>query len=117
MGVLYNGNYLRFFEAGRTNLLNEMNLSYQDVRNAGIELPIARVKLEYKKPIYYGENFELHTRLKYVDGYKFIIEYIFKNEKGILAKGETVQTAVDIKTGKLVPLPSFLKEVFDEWVG
>ena len=39
-GVVYNANYLRYFEIGRTELMREWVCSYREIEQQGIVLPV-----------------------------------------------------------------------------
>ena len=43
MGVVYHGNYLPWFEIGRTTLLREQGLPYRELETLGYRLPVLEV--------------------------------------------------------------------------
>ena len=45
MGVVYHGNYLPWFEIGRTTLLKELGLPYRQLEEQGYRLPVLEVAL------------------------------------------------------------------------
>ena len=112
MGVLYNGNYLKLFEYGRTELMRLSGLSYKEFENMGYLLPVARANIEFKKPIFYDESCEIETIVKSHDKYKMVFSYKITDKRGILAKGETVHTVIN-KEGKLIPIPEILRDILN----
>jgi len=50
MGVVYHANYLKFFERGRTGLIEDLGYSYLEMENEGYFAPVYDVYAVYKKP-------------------------------------------------------------------
>ena len=64
MGVVYYGNYLRFFEAARNEWLRAKGVRWRDIESEhDIYLPVAEAKVNYKRPAYYDDVIEIETRL------------------------------------------------------
>src|SRR5438309_7914556 len=69
MGVVYYGNYLRFFEAARGDWIRNLGLTYAQIEERGIFLPVLEVGVRYLKPARYDDVLEIplvvsHTRVK-----------------------------------------------------
>ncbi|MDR9419519.1 acyl-CoA thioesterase [Gracilimonas sp.] len=67
MGYVYYGRYLEYFEVARTEMIRSHGLSYRELEESGVMLPVVHSELEYKKPILYDEEmfikvmvFEIH---------------------------------------------------------
>jgi len=57
MGIIYHPNYYVYFEIGRTEFLREMGgMSYKDMEDAGIMLPIVETHCRYRIPARYDER-------------------------------------------------------------
>jgi acyl-CoA thioester hydrolase len=63
MGVVYNSNYLIWFEIGRVELMRELGHSYREVEEAGYIFPVAEVTCRYKGPAYYDDEILIKTRI------------------------------------------------------
>lgn len=61
MGVVYNGNYLMYFEIGRTELLRSIGLPYVDLEREGYLLPVREAHVEYKAPARYDDLLSIET--------------------------------------------------------
>lgn len=48
MGVIYHANYLKYFELGRSGLIEDLGYSYVDMENAGYFAPVYDIKLPIK---------------------------------------------------------------------
>ena len=64
MGVVYHGSYVPYFEIGRVEWLRNKGVSYKDMEQNGIALPIVSMHLNYKKPAKYDDLLTIHTKLK-----------------------------------------------------
>ncbi len=112
MGVLYNANYLRLFEMGRTELLRKSGLSYDEFEKMGFILPVARARIEFKKPVKYDEPVDIITSVKTHDRIKITFDYEIRNSEFLLAAGETVHTTLN-RDGKLIEVPEFLVRILE----
>jgi len=93
MGVVWHGNYLRFFEDGREEFGKKYELEYLDVYGNGYFTPIVKSEINHKSPIYYGDKVKLITKYIPQRAAKLIFEYQIENiETGaICATGKTIQ--------------------------
>jgi len=69
MGVVYYANYLRFFEGARNEWIRALGLSYREIEERGIFLPVLEVGVRYQRPARYDDVLEIdltvtHTRVK-----------------------------------------------------
>jgi acyl-CoA thioester hydrolase len=109
-GVVYNANYLRYFEIGRTELMREQVCSYSEIEKLGFFLPVTECWARYKAPAFYDDLLTVETTVAEVSGLKCKFAYrIVRQEKNterpkLLVKGYTVHAAIT-KEGKLTRLP------------
>ena len=103
MGIVYNGKYLEYFEVGRTELLRNCGLPYNEVEKEGFQLPLIEAGLKYKQPANYDDLLEIEAIVKEIYSPKVHIEYIIrrKSDNEILTEGFT--THVFIKAGENKP--------------
>ena len=47
MGYCHHGNYAQFFEMGRTELMREVGLSYKELEERGVMLPVLELKTTF----------------------------------------------------------------------
>ena len=111
--VVYNANYLRFFEIGRTEMMRENVCSYREIEELGLILPVTECYVRYKAPARYDDLLILETRLielKKVSckfSYRILRENRETGKEQLLAKGYTTHASVS-RQGKLTPLPADL---------
>jgi acyl-CoA thioester hydrolase len=54
-GVVYYGNYLKYFERARTHFLEEHGLSVSGLIQQGTEFRVTKAELAYRSAALYGE--------------------------------------------------------------
>lgn len=105
-GVVYYGNYLRFFEAGRTEFMRDHNLTYKSLEDAGYILPVVECYSRYKAPAKYDDLIIIETSITDVKpvSCRFNYKILRRKDEKLLVKGYTIHASVD-KNGKLSKLP------------
>jgi acyl-CoA thioester hydrolase len=112
MGYVYYGNYAAYFESGRVEALRSLGLSYRDMEDRGIMLPVLSFSIKYFKPAFFDDNLTIKTTMKELPiGTRLSFYYETWNEKGIqLNQGETTHVFVKIAGGRPITVP---QEVID----
>lgn len=108
MGVVYYGNYARYYEIGRTELIRDMGFTYKQMEELNIMLPARSLKINYLKPAFYDDLLTVRTIIDTIPKVKFPIKTEIYNEKGELINfGEVVLAFFSSKTNKPCPAPQF----------
>ncbi len=96
-GVVYNANYLRYFEFGRSEYMRQYVMSYKLIEERGFVLPVVESFVRYKAPAAYDDLIRISTSL--VEVKKRVCRFnhrIYKdNDDTLLVKGYTVHVTVD----------------------
>ncbi len=61
MGIVWHGNYLYYFEIGRTELLRAAGLPYAEIEARGVIFPVIETTLQFKTPARYDDLLYIHT--------------------------------------------------------
>lgn len=103
MGVVWHGNYLKYFEDGRETLGEKLGMSYMDIANEGYVIPIINVQVDFKAPATFGEPVEITCRLIESQAAKIVHEYEVKNLKTgkLCCTGTTQQVFLEDSTREL----------------
>jgi acyl-CoA thioester hydrolase len=105
MGVVYYANYLRYFEAGRTEFLRAKGLSYRDFEErARLILPVAEAGVLYHAPARYDDLLGVETFLTEVRRASARFGYRVTRGAELLASGHTVHACVDLE-GRVQRMP------------
>ena len=119
MGVVYYGNYARYYEIGRTEMIREMGFTYKQMEELNIMLPARSLKINYFKSAYYDELLTVRTIVDTIPKVKFPIKTEIYNEQGeLINSGETVLAFFSALTNKPIAAPKFfideLSRIFNE---
>lgn len=108
MGVVYYGNYPRYYEIGRTELIRSLGISYKEMEESGIMLPASSLHINYIKSAYYDDLLTIRTIIEKLPQVKFVLWTEIYNEKGdLINQGETVLAFFNQKTGKPCRVPQY----------
>jgi len=111
MGVVYHANYVQFIEMGRTEWLRTLGISYKEMEEAGVMLPVISIQINYKKSAYYDDVLTVRTTLKKLPSVKIEFEFeIFNESKEIITQGNTVLAFINMKTKRPMKCPAHLIE-------
>lgn len=114
MGVVYHGNYALYLEEGRIAWLRKLGISYKDMEERGIMLPVVSLSINYKKSVGYDDVINVKTQLKNRPSAKIEFEYEITNEKGkILTTASTVLVFIDMKTNRPVRAPKYIMDAIE----
>ncbi|HBN96355.1 MAG TPA: hypothetical protein DDZ66_08635 [Firmicutes bacterium] len=104
MGVVYHANYLIWFELGRSALLETMGLDYVQLEKEGYVSPVIKIDVSYKRPVRYGDEVTIKTRVKAYDGLRVTYAYeIFVGDR-FCATGSSVHVCVRTKDSRPVSM-------------
>lgn len=112
MGVVYHGNYLPWFEIGRTTLLKELGLPYRQLETEGYRLPVLEVGAKYFRPALYDDTLTIITTIHERPLLRIRLEYEVKRGDELLATGFTVHAFID-REGKPVRPPASAVKAFN----
>jgi len=112
MGVVYNGNYLKFFEIGRTELMRAFGLPYTEVEEAGYLLPLTESYVKYIAGAKYDDVLDIEARTEWYGGVRLKFDYIITCNSKIIASGYTEHVFVNSISMKPVKPPIFFSSLF-----
>lgn len=99
MNVVWHGNYVKYLEQARCEMLAKIGYTYDDMKADGVAYPIAKINLKYIKPAQFMQKLKVVTTLVELEPSLNIKYEIFdanSGEKIFVAK--SMQICVDIKT-------------------
>lgn len=109
MGVVYYGNYLTFFEVGRSELMREMGFAYAEVEADGYILVVTEANAKYRANVGYDSLVTVKTKIAEMKHASMRFEYEVVDENGkLLVSGHTAHACLDSNL-KPVRLPSDLR--------
>jgi len=109
MGIVYHGNYLPWFEVGRTTLLKECGLPYRELEAQGYHLPVIELGVKFSRPARYDDTVTIITRLKERPLLRIHLDYEVRLGDELLVTGFTTHAFIN-KAGEPVRPPAFYTE-------
>lgn len=115
MGVVYYANYLRYFEAGRSELMRAAGLEYKALEAMGFGLPVTDAQARYHASATYDDELEVTTVVEDLRFASIRMTYVIErvSDGAKIASGETTHACVD-SNGKVRRLPAQLKSALAE---
>lgn len=112
MGIAWHGSYFAWFEVGRTDLLREQGMSYRELEEQDLFLPVVEARAAYARPARYDDELVVRTRVASHSGARVAFEYEVRREadEKPLATGFTAHAAVD-GSGRPRRLPPALRRL------
>ena len=106
LGIVWHGNYIKYFEEGREAFGRKYGISYLEVERHGFATPIVKSVCEHKKMVRYGELLEVETRYMNTSAAKLVFQYFLYNEADeLVCTGETIQVFTSLADNSLALYP------------
>jgi acyl-CoA thioester hydrolase len=102
VGIVWHGNYAKYFEIARCALLETFNYNYDQMASSGYAWPIIDLHMRYVKAARFAETLAIEARLREWE-YRLRIDYLVTDSVSNLrvCKGTSIQVAVDLKTQEM----------------
>lgn len=104
---VHHGNYLTYFEMGRTEMLRAQGYTYKAFEDAGLFMVVAEATCRYLAAAEYDDLLILRTYVGKISAASIRHTYELVRGKRIIATGETLVVCVDSE-GKIRKLPDWL---------
>jgi acyl-CoA thioester hydrolase len=63
MGVVYHTNYLNWFEIGRTEWIRAIGITYKELEQRGLLLPLTDAEIKFHLPARYDDQLTIYTKM------------------------------------------------------
>ena len=99
MGVVWHGNYPKYFEIARCALLDSIGYNYRQMGESGYSWPVVGLKIRYPRPATFGQRIVVAASIKEYE-HRLRIAYLITDAVTgqRLTRGSTIQVAVHIAT-------------------
>ena len=113
MGIVHHAQYAYFLEQARIDWLRNQGVSYADMEEDGILLPLTEISIQYKRPLRFDAFFFVHTKLNVFDNFYVTFDYRIENpDKTIITTATTRFTFFDNKTIRSMQCLAFSFSIF-----
>ncbi|NKF07941.1 acyl-CoA thioesterase [Clostridium gasigenes] len=119
MAIVHHANYYIYFEVAREDLIKEFGISYREIEESGLMMPLVETQCRYMDAAKYDDDLIVEASIDEITSIKVKIKYIVRREvdNKILAKGSTLQTFVDSETFKIISLEKTNIDVWNKFTG
>ena len=118
MGICHHSNYINYYEAARSEMLRWLGMSFSEVEQRGIMMPILEVQSKYHRPARYDEELTVRIMLKERPAARINFLYEIYNEQGrLLNTGMTQLGFIHSDTRRPCRCPEWFSALLDSrWV-
>jgi tol-pal system-associated acyl-CoA thioesterase len=106
-GIVYYANYLRYFERGRSEILESLGIPMDQVARPDCRLVVYEARIKFRRPAFLGDKLELLTSMLRTSEYRlsFRQQIRRRGENEALVSGEVDVVAIH-QDGTLKELPA-----------
>jgi acyl-CoA thioester hydrolase len=96
-GVVYYGNYLKYFERARTEYLEERGLSVARLMEEGTVFVVVHAEVDYRSPARYGDWLVIETVVSSMTAASFTFSHVIRERESrrVVVEGSARLAATD----------------------
>ncbi len=111
MGFVYYGNYALYYEVGRVEAIRSLGITYRQLEDLGIIMPVVRLEIKYIQPARYDDLLVVSTSIQEMPDRLIAFHVVVKNqEHQLINKAKVLLCFRDMHTGQLMRTPSILQD-------
>ena len=109
MGYVYYGNYATYFEVARVDSIKSLGISYKELEDVGVMMPVLHYATKYYKPALYDDELTIKTIIKELPTARIHFDFEVFNQDGLkLNDAEATLVFVNTETKKPCTSPENL---------
>lgn len=109
-GVVFNGNYLFYYDVAVTELWRARIGPYQAMIESGYDLVVAEARLRFVEGARFDEELDIEMPVRHLGTTSMIIDPVFRVDDRLIADGEVRHVFVDPETLAKKPMPQDLRD-------
>lgn len=116
MGVVYYGNYLHWFEQARSDFIRRQGMSYADIEQKGLLLPVQEAYCRYRASAQYDQEIGIYTGISKWGRASLTFVYLVYNHSRqgkLISQGYTKHACVNSQ-GRPIAVPDWLKQLLGQ---
>lgn len=118
-GIVYYPRFLHYFHISMEEFFShELGIDYSTViLQRRIGLPTVHLETDFRKPLRYGDVFEVEVRVLSVGvtSIKFGYTAFFENQDIIALEGHNITVCMDLQTSKKKKIPGWLRQKLEAY--
>ncbi len=112
MQVVYHAKFIEYFESGRTEAIRHLGITYKEIEEWGLIMPVVKLTIEYARPGLYDDLLTIRTILKELpDSHSIDFhQEIYNEAEKLVCKGTVTLFFVEKATRTKCTMPAPLRE-------
>ena len=117
MGIVHHSSYVLWLEMGRVEWLRSKGLSYRQLDDGGVALPVSKLEVNYKMSADFDDELDLYTEMVEARSrrFTFIYKLVRKEDSAVLVTGQTIHVPIN-REGTVIRCPSEWLEKLQQYV-
>jgi len=116
-GIVFNPNYLAYFDVAVTELWREAFGSWQAMVDRGVDLVVAEANVRFRAPARFDDVLALHVGVGRFGTTSMTTELEVRRDGELLVEGWLRQVFVDAKTWRKTEIPDWAREALARFAG
>jgi acyl-CoA thioester hydrolase len=104
-GVVFNPNYLAFYDAALTELWRAFAGGYGAMMEEGVDLQVVEATARYKAPARFDDEIDVTIEVTNLGNTSMLTRYAIDRDGTLLVEGELVYVFVDAAKLTKIPIP------------
>jgi acyl-CoA thioester hydrolase len=109
-GIVFNANYLTYFDITITELWREAMGSWMEVVASGADMVVAEVGIRYRNALRFDDEFEVAASIARLGKTSMTVSLVVERDGDRVVEGEIRYVAIDPKAGAKTPIPDKIRE-------
>jgi acyl-CoA thioester hydrolase len=109
-GVVFNGQYLFYYDVAITELLRDRVGQYREVLERGFDIVVAEARLRFLSGARFDDELDIEMPIHHLGTTSMIVHPVFRVDDRLIAEGEVRHVWVDPATLKKKPMSDELRQ-------
>lgn len=107
MGFVYYGHYALYYEVGRVEAIRSLGLTYKDLEDQGVIMPVVRLEAKYIAPARYDDLLTISSQIREKPDRFIVFDVtIINQDRQTLNKAKITLCFKDASTGAQIRTPN-----------
>ena len=114
-GVVFNANYLAYFDVAITEFMRETLGSYRLLRERGLDLLVVEALVRFQTPARFDEEIDIGFLPAPLGRSSMVSQVRLRRADEAIAEGRMVHVFVDVDAQTKVEIPAWVRDAVDPW--
>ena len=113
--VVFNANYLAYFDISLTELWRAAFGSYQAMLDRGVDVVVAEAQVRFKASAHFDDELTLTVALTHLGSTSIVNEHQISRDGELLVEGTMRHVCVEREGLTKTPIPEWMRELLAPW--